>query len=56
MNLECIILNEVTQSQRKKNPQHVLSHMRDLANHICIYVNKCTHGVSMTCRKENEEG
>lgn len=38
--LECTILTK-SHNLRKKKKSHVLSHMQNLDNNICIYVNKC---------------
>lgn len=45
MDLECIILNKVTQSQKENKP-HVLPHMQDLVSNRDIY--------SIACRKEKK--
>lgn len=40
-------------SERKK--KHVLPHTGNPANNIGIYVNKCTSGYRITCRKKKQE-
>lgn len=42
MDLECIIFNQVIQSQKDK--KHVLPHMQNLVNNIYLYIDKCTYG------------
>lgn len=52
-------------SERKKS--YTLSHMQNLFNHICVYMDICAYicvytykqifmWVQITCRKENEKG
>lgn len=66
MDVECIILKEVIQSQKEKK-SYTLSHMQNLFNHICVYMDICAYicvytykqifmWVQITCRKENEKG
>lgn len=66
MNLECIILSEVKQSERKK--PHVFPHTWILASDTCVYMylcvymyiyiytHKCTCGYSMICRNKKKKG
>lgn len=39
-------------SERKKN---ALPHTGNLANNMGVYVNKCTCGCRITCRKKEQE-
>lgn len=54
MSFKCMPLSKVALSQKEK--KNVLPHTGNLANNMGVYVDKCTCGCRIICRKKSKKG